>query len=118
VLRGADAAQAGAAFEQAIALTTSAALREKLGQRRELAAFVAADQQAAAICAMVELLAGTPDDPYEIANLAAILPDAGLGPDAIAAFRDWLRRLSIRLAEGDPAFQAGQQSRLAPAGGR
>ncbi len=113
-----DAERAVAAFDEALGLVRSSGIRARLQVRREVARYVADADDLGATRAFVNLLRLTPDDPYEIANLASILPDDGLDATATTWLRAWLRRLAIALAKGDPAFRERQDSILSAEEGR
>lgn len=104
------AEQAAERFAAAIELADGDNVRNKLAIRRETAAYVAAEDAQGAARVLAILLRLTPDDPYEIANLASLLPEEGLDADATAWVRSWMRRLARALAKGDPAFQRAQEA--------
>ncbi|MBI5850572.1 MAG: protein kinase [Planctomycetes bacterium] len=95
-------------FEAAAALAPAARANDLRIRARSAASF-AGVRPAAALPDFLLALRREPDDPYQISNLASLLPDAGIEASAVANLRAWLRALSIALAEGDPALQSRER---------
>ena len=100
----AAAQEAQRSFEAAAALAPASRANDLIVRARSAASF-AGIRPAAAVADFLLALRREPDDPYQISNLASLLPDTELEAGAVQNLRAWLRALSIALAEGDPAFQ-------------
>ncbi|MFO1053458.1 MAG: protein kinase [Planctomycetota bacterium] len=104
-----DAADAERLFGEAAALAPKTTANE-LKVRAQIAAAIGAERETDALPALLALLRRTPDDAYQIANLADLLPKDGLDAGTSVALRRYLRALAIALATGDPVFQGKEQA--------
>ncbi|MBX3464032.1 MAG: protein kinase [Planctomycetes bacterium] len=73
--------------------------------RRAIAAAMAGERPAAAVIPFAAALLAEPDDPYQLANLAFLLPQAGLDAAQTAWVAAVLRRLAMARAAGDEALK-------------
>lgn len=104
-----DAEAAAKLFATAAGQTTGRAANE-LTVRGQVAQAIAADDTTSALAGYLALLRRTPDDPYQISNLATLLPADGIDAPVMAHLRRYLRALAIALAKGDPAFRQSEQA--------
>jgi tetratricopeptide (TPR) repeat protein len=114
-LRGTDAfasrqlaARAVAAYDEALGVRADA---EGL-QRRELAAALMLEQPSAHLLPFLQALLPQPDNPHQLANLAFLLPDAGLSSVETAWLAAVLRQLAASRAAGDTAFRQRMQQEI------
>ncbi|MGE0141937.1 MAG: protein kinase [Planctomycetota bacterium] len=105
-----DANLAAGLFREAAA-RSSGRLNQELGVRAQVAVALASDDFDRAVAGFLNLLARTPDDPYQIANLADLVPARDLPATSVDSLRRWLRSLAIRLADGDPKFQQDERAK-------
>lgn len=103
------ARRAVAAFDRALAAAKADNLRQILEVRRAVAAALLADDLNQALVGLLRQLQMEPEDPYQIANLASLLPAQGLDPLATIWLDIWLRSLALKLAPHDPQLRARMQ---------
>jgi tetratricopeptide (TPR) repeat protein len=97
----AAAERAVASYDEVLAVrrTTAAELR------RAIAAALVGDRPSAAVIPFAAALLEDPDDPYQLANLAFLLPRSGLDAAQTAWVAAVLRRLAVERAFGDTALR-------------
>ncbi len=106
----ADAAQAASEF-QAVFAAVPAKLRPRYAQYRDMTSMLAAGRFDDAAMLFLRQLEREPDDAYQVANLAAVLPKDGLDAAATRRLLAWVHALAARLAPADPEFAARQEAR-------
>ncbi|MBK8100704.1 MAG: protein kinase [Planctomycetes bacterium] len=84
-----------------VALSAAKANARVQKARAFAAALQQQDRNAAVRLLMEAMRATNPDDPYQLGNLALLLPEAGLSAESVAALRALLRRLAERLGGED-----------------
>jgi tetratricopeptide (TPR) repeat protein/tRNA A-37 threonylcarbamoyl transferase component Bud32 len=102
------AARAVAAYDEALAVRNDPEAR----QRRELAAALQLLQPTQHLMPFARALLEKPDQPYQLANLAFLLPTGGLGATETAWLAAILRRLAHDRAPGDEVFRARMQQEI------
>lgn len=107
-LRGGDvaasraaAARAVAAYDEALAVRATAEAR----QRREIAVALMEDRPQAAFVPFARTLLADPDNAYQLANLAFLMPPGGLDAEQTAWLAAIMRQLARQRADGDERFQ-------------
>jgi tRNA A-37 threonylcarbamoyl transferase component Bud32/tetratricopeptide (TPR) repeat protein len=105
----AAAARAVAAYDEALAVRNDPEAR----QRRELAAALQLLQPPQHLVPFARALLEKPDQPYQLANLAFLLPAGGLDATETAWLAAVLRRLAHDRAPGDEVFRARMQREIA-----
>lgn len=107
-LRGSDvaasqaaAARAVAAYDEALAVRATAEAR----QRREIAVALMEDRPQAAFVPFARTLLADPDNAYQLANLAFLMPPGGLDAEQTAWLAAIVRQLARQRADGDERFQ-------------
>jgi tetratricopeptide (TPR) repeat protein len=100
----AAADRAALAFDRALAAAPSE-LRRRLELPAQAAAALRAADLEGAARAFLELLQTDPANPYQLANLANMLPPTGLDAAATVRLGVWLRRLASALAPGDASLR-------------
>lgn len=97
----AAARRAVACYDQELAVRD----REDVRQRRAIAAALVEDRPSAAVIPFATALLERPEDPYQLANLAFLLPRSGLDAAQTAWVAAVLRRLAAERAAGDTALR-------------
>jgi tetratricopeptide (TPR) repeat protein/tRNA A-37 threonylcarbamoyl transferase component Bud32 len=97
----AAAARALMAYDEALSVRANAEAR----QRREVVVAMQKDRPQEHLLPFAQALFAAPDQPYQLANLAWLLPEQGLGPAETAWLAAIVRRLAALRAPGDEAFQ-------------
>ncbi|MCC6669980.1 MAG: protein kinase [Planctomycetes bacterium] len=85
--------------------------RARIALRAEIARALRDGTRSLATARFLDFLREDPANPYQIANLATVLPDAALDAEGTTALRTYLRALAETLAPGDAAFRE-RQARL------
>ncbi|MFY9343828.1 MAG: hypothetical protein WAT39_15165, partial [Planctomycetota bacterium] len=102
-LQSRQAAQAAvAAYDESLA----ARKRAETAQKRASAQALLEDRPGVAIAALTEAMLDDPDNPHQLANLAAMLPGAGLDAAQTAWLGALLRQLAWQGAVGDEPLRA------------
>jgi len=104
----AAAARAVASYDEVLAVRDTPAAR----QRRAIAAALVGDRPSAAVIPFAEALLDEPDDPYQLANLAFLLPKSGLDGAQTAWVAAVLRRLAVERAAGDAALRVRLETEI------
>jgi tRNA A-37 threonylcarbamoyl transferase component Bud32/tetratricopeptide (TPR) repeat protein len=114
-LRGVDvaasraaAARAVAAYDEALAVRATAEAR----QRREIAVALLEDRPQAAFVPFARTLLADPDNAYQLANLAFLMPPGGLDAEQTAWLAAIVRQLARQKAVGDERFQRRLQDEI------
>lgn len=107
--------RAADAFARAEVAAPSTATRQRLQVCRGVVAAMQRGDVDAAIVDFANLAQLTPGDPYQIANVARLLPANGLGTAATRAIGIYLRRLAEAVAGGDERLKAKLREEIAAA---
>jgi hypothetical protein len=83
--------------------------RSSLQRAQEFALCIAEDRFHETVPIQLRVLGREPDDAYEIANLASLLPREDMDAASIDQLRRWLRALASTLARDDATFVARQR---------
>lgn len=115
-LRRDDVARSLAAARAAVvAYDESIAVRDRpdARQKRATAMALLEERPGAALFALAEALLADPGNPHQLANLAFLLPTAGLDPAQTAWLGAVLRKLAWQGAPGDDALRARMAAEIA-----
>jgi tetratricopeptide (TPR) repeat protein len=104
----AAAARAVASYDEALSVRDTSAGR----QGRAIAVALVGERPAAAVIPFAAALLEEPDDPYQLANLAFLLPKSGLDAAQTAWVAAVLRRLAAERAAGDTALRARLEAEI------
>ncbi|MFN9756687.1 MAG: protein kinase domain-containing protein [Planctomycetota bacterium] len=114
-LRGSDvaasraaAARAVGAYDEALAVRPTVEAR----QRREVAVALLEDRPQAAFVPVARTLLADPDNAYQLANLAFLMPPGGLDAEQAAWLAAIVRQLARQKADGDERFQQRLQDEI------
>ncbi|MFN9703230.1 MAG: hypothetical protein ACK595_00215, partial [Planctomycetota bacterium] len=114
-LRGSDVAASRAAAARAVGASDEAlAVRPTVEarQRREVAVALLEDRPQAAFVPFARTLLADPDNAYQLANLAFLMPPGGLDAEQAAWLAAIVRQLARQKADGDERFQQRLQDEI------
>ncbi len=105
------ASRAVAHYDRALLALGEGGERDRMAVRRAVAQGFLADRLEESVAGFLQMLQREPANPFQVANLAGLLPPA-LGPAETFWLGVWLRRLVMELADADSALRPRMAAEL------